>query len=67
MGGLDFTALADSTMSAVINIDPKSVDTQYYEVDEDEVYNIVRYEFEYTMAYKNGIQSTTAPVAYFCV
>ena len=65
MGGLDFTALADGTMSAVINIDPKSVDTQYYEVDEDEVYNIVRYEFEYTMAYKNGIQSTTAPVAYF--
>ena len=72
-GELNFGIAADGTMSAVLNIDPKSIDTRYYVTEQgtDEyggtytLYKTVRYEFESKLAYKGGVEAKSEPISYF--
>lgn len=57
--------LDNASGSAVIDIDPKSIEARYYEVDENGNRNAVRYEFVCNMSYKGGVEANKIPITYF--
>lgn len=57
--------LSDAYNSAIIDIDPKSIETKYYEIDETGNRYAVRYEFVCNMSYKGGVEAKKIPITYF--
>lgn len=62
--------LKDASGSAIVDIDPKSIATKYYEISTDEygdvIYYPVRYEFVCNMSYNNGsVGATKTTISYF--
>ncbi len=74
LSDLDFGTSDGGDMRAILDLDPRSLDTDYLETDEPYVdedgiayprCRTVRYEWEADMAYLGGIAPRSAPMAYF--
>lgn len=65
LSDMNFSKLSGGTYSACLDIDPKLINCEYYEIQEDGNFCFVQYEFESSMKYAEGISPTDDDITYF--